>query len=43
VHDDRKEDEDLSRDDLERAIRLGLVTMDEIASAFIQGMRNEGL
>jgi hypothetical protein len=40
---DRKEDEDLTREELEQAVRSGDVTMEEISSAFIQGARREGL
>jgi hypothetical protein len=35
---DRKEDEDLSREDLQRAIESGVVTLDEIAGWFRAGL-----
>lgn len=40
---DRKEDSELSRDDLDAALAAGEVNFEEITSAFLQGMREEGL
>jgi hypothetical protein len=38
-----EDDEELSQDDIYAAVASGEVTIDEIASAFIQGMHKEGL
>jgi hypothetical protein len=40
---DRKEDERLSQGDLIEAVESGEVTLDEIASAFLQGLKQEGV
>lgn len=34
AHDDRKDDEDLTRGDLELAFRLGVVTVDQVVASF---------
>lgn len=37
---DRKEDEDLSADDLEEAVKNGTVTIDEMVETFRQQLEN---
>jgi hypothetical protein len=40
---DRKDDEELSKDELEELVESGVVTLDEIVEAFRQGLIEAGL
>jgi len=40
VYYDRKEDEDLSQEDLEQAVKTGVITVDEIIEKFAEKIKN---